>query len=110
MNDKRRKAIRQCVLKLEICLDRGLDLIKYKAAVEEVKSELENIYYDESDAFDNMPEGLQSSMRGEESEEAIDALEDAIDCLNECLSLLEDEDIENAKDELSECYDCIFYI
>ena len=40
--------------------------------------ELESITTDEQEAFDNMPEGLQCSERGESMEECIGILEGAI--------------------------------
>ena len=41
-------------------------------------------------AFDNMPENLQYSMRGEESQEAIDVMSSAVESLDEAISQLED--------------------
>ena len=54
--------------------------------IEKVIDELEKIRNDEQDYFDNMPENLQYSERGEKSEFAIDALEFAIDQLQEILN------------------------
>jgi len=45
---------------------------------------------DEQDAYDNMPENLQGSDRGMESEEAQESLESAIEALEEAISYLED--------------------
>lgn len=53
MNEQRREKIRQ--LKTQI------DLIK--TDLKKVSSELSSILNEEQDAFDNMPEGLQSSYR-----------------------------------------------
>lgn len=58
--------------------------------LEEAKNNLENILSDEQDYFDNMPENLQGSIRGEDSEEAIDVLQEAIDAIDECVSSLND--------------------
>lgn len=44
---------------------------------------LESAYEDEKDAFENMPEGLQASERGEQAQTAIDVLSDAVNSLNE---------------------------
>lgn len=57
-------------------------------ALEIIKSNLEDILSEEEDYFNNMPENLQGSMRGEDSEEAIDALTEAIDLINECIDNL----------------------
>ena len=45
---------------------------------------------DEEDKFDNMPEGLQESERGEAMQEAIEQLETACDNLDEVISALEE--------------------
>lgn len=48
------------------------DLIK---VVEELREALEAIKEEEQEAFDNMPEGLQHSERGEASQAAIDSMD-----------------------------------
>ena len=50
-----------------------------------VKEQLESILFDESDYFDNMPENLQGSIRGEESENAIDIIQDVVDEIDNCI-------------------------
>ena len=45
---------------------------------------------DEEEKFDNMPEGLQESERGEAMQEAIEQLETACDSLDEVISALEE--------------------
>lgn len=73
MNKQRRKSI--------------LEVIK---SIETIKSELDDILFDEQDYFDNMPENLQGSIRGEQSEEAIDMLDSAINSLDEAISSLQE--------------------
>ena len=80
MNKQRREKIRQ--LKTQI------DLIK--TDLKKASSELFSILNEEQDAFDNMPEGLQSSYRGMCSEDAIDSMEEASDKLDEVIELLGD--------------------
>lgn len=46
--------------------------------LEELNDKLDGILCDEQDYFDNMPENLQGSMRGSDSEEAISLMEEAI--------------------------------
>lgn len=58
--------------------------------IENIKDNLENILSDEEYYFDNMPENLQGSMRGEASEEAIDILTDAIDSLDDIINSLQE--------------------
>lgn len=72
MNSKRRKMIYEIIRDLQSALYR----------LESVKDEEE--YY-----FDNMPENLQGSIRGEESQDAINALEDAYDSLSEAIDSIE---------------------
>lgn len=57
--------------------------------IEQVKTSLQSILDDEQFAFDNMPENLQSSMRGEESEESINCMDEAIAALDEAIEQLE---------------------
>ena len=57
--------------------------------LEVVKSNLESIMEDEQDYFDNMPENLQGSSRGEIAEEAIDLLNDIIDKIDDCIDSLD---------------------
>lgn len=97
MNKARRKRIASVIETLENITDYDL--------IETIKGEIEDILWEEDDAYNNMPENLQYSIRGEESsdaidnlQEAVDALEEAIDALNELYDLkeeyvnIEDED------------------
>lgn len=72
MNKQRRKMIAEVVEKIEA-----------------LKGDLEMIRDEEQDAFDNMPESLQGSMRGEEMEEAIGYMDDAIEGLDTAIDSLE---------------------
>lgn len=68
MNAARRKQIAEAIADLE----------KLTGALEDVKNLIESIRDDEQEAFDAMPESLQSSERGEASQEAINNLEEAV--------------------------------
>lgn len=72
MNNKRRKQI-------------GLAIEK----IEEASNILQEVLDDEEEAFDNMPENLQGSIRGAESQEAIDLLGSSIDNLEDLINDLE---------------------
>lgn len=61
MNKERRKQLEEAIAKLE-----------------DAKSLIESVRDEEQDAFDNMPEGLQSGERGERMEAAISQMDDAI--------------------------------
>lgn len=58
-------------------------------AMEIIKSNIEDILSEEQDAFDNMPESLQYSERGETSQDAIDSLDNAISSLEDALEELQ---------------------
>ena len=80
MNDKRRRRISE--LKTQIGFANNY--------LKEASKKLSSILSEEQDAFDNMPEGLQSSYRGMCSEDAIDSMEEASDKLDEAIELLDD--------------------
>ena len=67
---------------------RRSEISKIAAELENIKSKLESVQIDEEMAFDNMPENLQNSMRGEESQEAIDCMNEAISNLEEAIDQL----------------------
>lgn len=73
MNNQRRKEIRDIL-----------------SEIQNIKTRLELVQMNEELAFDNMPENLQYSMRGEESQEAIDVMSSAVESLDEAISQLED--------------------
>ena len=80
MNDARRRRINE--LKTQI------DFVNNQ--LKDARKRLSSILNEEQDAFDNMPEGLQSSYRGMCSEDAIDNMEEASDKLDEVIELLND--------------------
>ena len=73
MNNKRRQQLREWV-----------------RSAEDVKSQLELILSDEEEYFDMMPENLQGSMNGMNSEEAIDQMNEAIACIEEAIDTVEE--------------------
>ena len=72
MNNERRTRIRKIIDKIE-----------------NLKSDLQDVLSEEEFAFDNMPENLQYSERGEVSQEAIDYMNEAVDGLDEVIEQLE---------------------
>lgn len=68
MNKARRKRISDAIEKLE-----------------KIMAEFEDIRDDEQDCFDNLPESLQYSERGETMEEAIDVLDTVLDNINDAI-------------------------
>ncbi len=72
MNKQRRKSIGEVISKLE-----------------ELREELDGIMSDEQEAFDNLPESLQESDRGNAMQEAIDNLDYAMSSFEEAIEYLE---------------------
>lgn len=54
----------------------------------DLRSRIETVQSDERDAYDNMPEGLQQSERGEKAEQACSLLDDAIGAFDDLESAL----------------------
>ena len=95
MNKARRKRIASVISTLENIIDYDL--------IESAKDELEDILWEEQDAYDNMPENLQYSIRGEESSDAIDSLQEAVDALEEAIDTL--NELDDLKDEYNDTDD-----
>lgn len=60
------------------------------APLSNLLTNVEAVLEEEQDAYDNMPEGLQQSERGQASEAALEALEEAQGNVQEALDLLEE--------------------
>lgn len=73
MNKERRKSIERIVDKLN-----------------EIQEDLTIIRGDEEEAYENLPESIQSSERGDSMQEAIDAMDDADGSLQEAIDYLTD--------------------
>lgn len=54
-----------------------------------IKIKLAQVTDDEQFAFDNMPENLQCSMRGETSEECLEYLDEALESIENAIEQLE---------------------
>lgn len=67
MNAHRRKEIKRIALQLDALIN----------MIDDIKSSIEGLRDEEQDAFDNLPESLQESERGQTMQEAIDALDEA---------------------------------
>jgi len=61
------------------------ELEKAISLIEDAKQIIESIKDDEQDKFDNLPEGLQQSERGEKFEENVSVLDDALSQLEEAI-------------------------
>lgn len=85
MNKIRRKELAHIVAKLET-----LEALRL-----EIKEELEAVMDEEQEAFDNLPESLQESERGQQMQEYVDALESAVDDLEEI-------DLDSIRDQIDD--------
>lgn len=80
MNNTRRRRLREIKTQIDFA----------NSQLKDASKRLSSTLNEEQDAFDNMPEGLQSSYRGMCSEDAIDSMEEASDKLDEVIELLSD--------------------
>jgi len=97
MNNQRRKELNNIVTAMEN-VSTPIDIEE----LEGIKSDIEMVLMDEEMAFDNMPEGLQYSMRGEASQEAQDNMGEAIDAIDEFISDYEDYEADQIHDPENE--------
>ena len=72
MNKNRRQQLREWIERVNV-----------------IKGGLESILAEEEEYFDNIPENLQGSMNGMNSEESIDKMNDAIVCIEEAIESIE---------------------
>ena len=80
MNKERRREIGEVIKAI----------INAKDTLNQTTKDLQTILDDEEFAFDNMPENLQGSLRGMDSEDAIDTMTDVIESLTEIIDNLDD--------------------
>lgn len=73
MNNIRRKAIQEIMDKLE-----------------DLKCDIESLKDEEQEAFDNLPEGIQASERGEAMESAVYNLDEAYESIESVIESLEE--------------------
>lgn len=97
MNNQRRRELNRIATAME-SVSMPVDIEE----LEGIKSDIESVLWDEEFAFDNMPENLQYSMRGEASQEAQDNMNEAIDLIDEFISDYEDYEIDQIHDEPAE--------
>ena len=58
--------------------------------LEELKDELDGLTDEEQDAYDNLPEPIQMSDRGQAIDEGIDELRTALDAIDETIECIAD--------------------
>ena len=69
---------------------RRREISKIVSTLEDVRDRLSEVVDEEQIAFDNMPESIQGSDRGCDSEEAIGYLSDALDSVESALDYLDE--------------------
>ena len=88
MNRIRRKSLRTILGQMD----------ELSTVLATVKEALQDVLNEEQEAYDNLPEGLQESDRGQQMQEYIDALEGVVDSLGE----LDIEDLYGTIEEIAE--------
>lgn len=88
MNRIRRKSLRTILGQMD----------ELSTVLETVKEALQDVLNEEQEAYDNLPEGLQESDRGQQMQEYIDALGGVVDSLGE----LDIEDLYGTIEEIAE--------
>lgn len=86
MNNQRRKELEKIIARIE----------DVRSEIEEIKDAIEMVRDEEEVAYDNLPESIQDSDRGQAMQDAINAL-DYVDL---------DFDFDDAIDNIREAIDC----
>lgn len=68
--------------------DRRGRLAEIHGQLEGARAMLEKVQEEEGRAFDNLPEGLQTSERGQKLQENHDTIEDAVSTMDDLLSTI----------------------
>lgn len=58
--------------------------------IESIKEQIEEIYQEEIDSFDSMPENIQMSLRGANSYDSQREMENALEWLQNSIDMIED--------------------
>lgn len=66
-------------------------IIAAAGKLEEAKADIETATEEEQEYFDNMPESLQGSEKGEQAEEVVQELEQVVSELEDLISRVEDQ-------------------
>jgi hypothetical protein len=67
---------------------RGI-LLSILDRIEAIKADLESTRDDEQEFFDNMPENLRDSQKGQDAEDAIASMEEALSSLDDAFAAIE---------------------
>lgn len=86
MNNTRRKAIKQTIDRFDLIRKKLDELV---AEIESVKSDVEDIQWEEEEYRDNMPENLQGSERYDKADCTCTSLSDAVEALDDMLNAID---------------------
>lgn len=87
MNNDRRKEISRIIEEIESAVSTA------KEKLEELQSDIESIRDEESDSYENLPEGIMYSERGEAMEQAVDNLDNAASSIEELIDAMDTDDL-----------------
>lgn len=92
MNNQRRKELKNVITEIEgILADNEIGYCG-DADFDSIVSSLEKLRDEEEECFENLPEGIQDSERGEMMQEAIENLEEAVSLVESAQSEAEDDE------------------
>lgn len=103
MNKQRRKMVSKIIENLDDFTAEIKDCLESQAITDAIW-QLDKVIREEEEAFDNLPEGIQESDRGEEMEEIIETMRDAAQEIDKCWDLINDniDSVIEMKEELEE--------
>lgn len=84
MNKERRKTLDSIMARIEAVKSA---VEKVKADFESLAEDIESVRDEEQEAFDGLPESLQSGERGQAMEHAVSQLDEALDAVRELADL-----------------------
>lgn len=80
MNNSRRKDLKKAAQQINLASDKLRDTV---AILDNAKNDIETVAEDEQMSYDNLPESLQGSERGEKMLDNVDEITDFADRLDE---------------------------
>ncbi len=108
MNNQRRQKIKKQIKRLEsngidedeeVIADETRVVLKNNFA--SIQDEIEGILYEEEESYENMPEGIQNSERGETSANCIDMLNDIMESFDDLKGIIDKYDVKDAEDYIN---------
>ena len=87
MNNNRRKEISRIIEEIESAVSTA------KEKLEELQSSIESVRDEESGCYENLPEGIMYSERGEAMEQAVDNLDNAASSIEELIDAMDTDDL-----------------